>query len=701
MHNELLQQLTPSQRKAVFHAEGPLLVLAGPGSGKTRVITYRIAALIESGIQPYNICAITFTNKAADEMRQRAITLGASGGAYISTFHSLCVRILRKYADKAQINPNFSIYDEADQTRCIKQAINDCELDTANFPPARMLDAISSRLKNNLIDVDTFKTNADDFFSEMLAKIYACYQSILSENNALDFDDLLMKTAFLLRSCPDVCSELGNRFKFLLIDEYQDTNHAQYNIAKALVSAHNNICVTGDPDQSIYRWRGADIRNILAFENDWPDAVIVKLEENFRSKPEILEMADKLIAQNRNRKQKTLIPTKPPPAHVAINAFEDELEEADGIARQVKELTEGGAFLKDIAVFYRVNAQSRLLEEAFIRNKISYQIVRGVEFYGRKEIRDILAYLKILVNPDDEVALLRIINTPARGIGKTTIDKIRFFADRNDIAFFEALKKAEHIDSLSEATKAKIAVFVNMLEGFKKDITGEVAPLTERVFIESGLEKSLREAGPEEQNALDNVNELLNAAARYDQQAEEPLLLDYLHQIALFSDVDAYDVSKGCVAFMTLHCAKGLEFENVFIVGVEEGLLPHAKTDAYNDEDELEEERRLFFVGITRAKSGLYISYAQYRKIRGQQLRTIPSQFLFELGTDFTGLAQENNITQYDFAPGLLVRHKFFGLGTVKEFIDMGEDSVVVVRFNTGQTKTLMLKYADLAKVNI
>ncbi len=709
MHNELLQQLTPSQKKAVFHLEGPLLVLAGPGSGKTRVITYRIAALIESGIQPYNICAITFTNKAADEMRQRAITLGTSGGAYISTFHSLCVRILRKYADKAQINPNFSIYDDADQTRCIKQAVQDCELDTANFPPARMLENIS-KLKNRLIDVDTFKAEADDFLHNTLGRIYARYQSILSENSALDFDDLLMKTAFLLRSCPDVCSELGNRFKFLLIDEYQDTNHAQYNIAKALVSAHNNICVTGDPDQSIYRWRGADIRNILAFENDWPNAVVVKLEENFRSKPEILEIADKLIAQNQNRKQKKLIPTKPPPAHVAINAFEDELEEAEGIARQVKELAESGASLKDIAVFYRVNAQSRLLEEAFIRNKIQYQIVRGVEFYGRKEIRDILAYLKILVNPDDEVALLRIINTPARGIGKTTIDKIRFFADRNNIAFFEALKKAEHIDSLSEATKAKIAAFINMLNDFKKNITGKVAPLIERVFIESGLEKSLRETGPDGQNAVDNVNELINAAAQYDQQAEEPLLLDYLHQIALFSDVDAYDASKGCVAFMTLHCAKGLEFENVFITGVEEGLLPHERSNT-DDKDELEEERRLFFVGITRAKSGLYISYAQYRKIRGQQLRTIPSQFLFELGTDFTDRPQENQycyddtdddtsqITQ-SFAAGQTVRHKLFGLGTVKEFIDMGENSVVVVRFNTGQIKSLMLKYADLEKLN-
>ncbi|MGA1979292.1 MAG: UvrD-helicase domain-containing protein [Sedimentisphaerales bacterium] len=716
MHNELLQQLTPSQRKAVFHVEGPLLVIAGPGSGKTRVITYRIAALIDSGVKPYNICAITFTNKAADEMRQRAVTLGASAGAHISTFHSLCVRILRKYADKAGIKPAFSIYDESDQTKCIKQAVADCELDTTNFPPARMLDAISTRLKNNLIDVDTFKADADDFFSEMLAKIYARYQGILSENNALDFDDLLMKTAFLLRDCPDVCSELGNRFKFLLIDEYQDTNRAQYSIARALASAHNNICVTGDPDQSIYRWRGADIRNILDFENDWPNTAVVKLEENFRSKPEILEIADRLIAKNRNRKQKMLIPTKPPPANVAVNAFADELDEAQGIARQVKELAKGGASLKDMAVFYRVNAQSRALEETFIRNKIPYQIVRGVEFYSRKEIRDILAYLKILVNPDDDVALLRIINTPARGIGKTTIDKIHSFANQNNISIFEALEKTEHINSLSESAKAKISAFVNMLKGFKKDIASKVAPLTERVFIESGLEKLLREAGPDGQNAIDNINELINSAAQYDQQAEDPSLLDYLQQIALFSDADAYDAATDRVALMTLHTAKGLEFENVFIVGVEEGLLPHERSIAdlsavaeakADNENELEEERRLFFVGITRAKSGLYISFAQYRKIRGQQLRTIPSQFLFELGLDFTESGNvipaqaEIHCSVAFFEPGQLVRHKFFGLGTVKEFIDMGEDSVVVIKFNTGQTKTLMLKYADLAKVNI
>jgi len=696
-------QLTSSQRKAVFHVEGPLLVLAGPGSGKTRVITHRVAALIDSGVRPHNICAITFTNKAAEEMRQRVIALGTATGAHISTFHSLCVRILRRYADRAAINPNFSIYDESDQTRCIKQAVKDCELDTTNFPPARMLERISE-LKNNLVDVDTFKSEVDDFRLKNLAKIYDRYQHILSERNALDFDDLLLKAAFLLQNCPDVCSELGNRFKFLLVDEYQDTNHAQYRIAKALVSTHNNICATGDPDQSIYRWRGADIRNILAFENDWPDATVVKLEENFRSTPNILEPADNLISFNQKRKQKTLIPTNSRGKDIAVSAFEDETEEALAVARQVKELSDQGASLSNIAVFYRINAMSRVLEEAFIKNEVPYQIVRGVEFYGRKEIRDLLAYLKILVNSDDEIALLRIINTPPRGIGKTTIDRVRAYATLHNIGFSEGLKKAGHIDALSEGAKSKITAFVKMIEGFKKDIGGEVAPLAERLFVESGLAESLKSEDAKEKGALENVNELLNAAHIYDQQTEEPSLLDYLQQIALFSDIDAYDESGGRVALMTLHCAKGLEFENVFIVGLEDGLLPHERSAG--DEDETEEERRLFFVGITRAKAGLYISCARYRTVRGQMLRTIPSPFLYELGIDFAETAQENDVslryTQYDtisdFAVGQLVRHETFGRGKVKEFIDMGENSVVVVEFSTGQTKSLLVKYAGLSK---
>ncbi|HUW20547.1 MAG TPA: UvrD-helicase domain-containing protein [Sedimentisphaerales bacterium] len=706
MHDTRYSQLTCSQEKAVFHTEGPLLVLAGPGSGKTRVITYRIAALIDSGVRPYNICAITFTNKAADEMRQRAAALGASAGAHISTFHSLCVRILRRYAAQAGISSNFSVYDESDQSRCIKQAVKDSELDSTNFPPARMLEAISA-LKNNLVDVEAFEAEAEDFFSKTLARIYARYQQILNKHSALDFDDLLMKTAFLLRSHPAVCSELGDRFKFLLIDEYQDTNHAQYKIAKSLVSQHNNICATGDPDQSIYRWRGADIRNILAFEKDWPDATIVKLEENFRSTANILQAADNLIAFNQKRKEKKLVPTKPPGKDVAIKVFDDELEEAEAVARQVTELAEQGASLKSMAVFYRVNAMSRVLEEVFIQNRIPYQIVRGVEFYSRKEIRDLLAYLKVLANPSDEIALLRIINTPARGIGKTTIDKIRDYAARNHITLIEGLGRAAQIDSLSKASKARIAVFADMLNQFNKDITGQVAPLAERVFVESGLAESLRAEDTKEKGTLENVNELINAAARYDQQAEEPSLPDYLQQIALFSDADAYDASSDRVPLMTLHAAKGLEFGNVFIVGLEDGLLPHERST--NNEDELEEERRLLFVGITRAKAGLYISYARYRTVRGQMLRTIPSQFLYELGIEFGERCDENQYhhedddedrqTPGEFVTGQLVRHKSFGVGTVKEFVDMGENSIVVVKFKTGQTKSLVVKYAGLSKV--
>ncbi len=703
-------ELTDSQQKAIFHIEGPLLVIAGPGSGKTRVITHRIAALIDSGVKPGNICAITFTNKAAEEMRRRANTFGVSAGAHISTFHSLCVRILRRYADKAAVSPQFSIYDESDQSRCIKQAVKDCELDTTNFPPARCLEAISS-LKNKLIDAGCFKDEADDFFSVTLAKIYERYQHILVENDALDFDDLLMRTAFLLRDCPEVCSELSNRFRFLLIDEYQDTNHAQYVIAKALVCEHGNICVTGDPDQSIYRWRGADINNILDFENDWPDATVIKLEENFRSSPNILEVADKLISHNKGRKEKILIPTKAADRDVVVSGYEDELEESQAVAQQIEELVGQGASLKEIAVFYRVNAASRALEEAMIKHKVPYQIVRGVEFYRRKEIRDLLGYLKVLVNPNDEIALLRIVNTPARGIGKTTIDRVRTFAESHNISFYDALKKAEKIQTLSKAAKTKTAAFVGMLEEFKKDITGSVAKLAERVLVESGMEISLKEAGAEGKDALENLNELITAAAQYDQQTEEPSLVDYLQQISLFSDADAYDAGSERVALMTLHTAKGLEFKDVFIVGVEDGILPHER--GADDEGETEEERRLFFVGITRAKSGLFITYARYRTIRGQLLRTIPSPFLYELGI---ALPEHEGIYQYDgeetdnvdsagngheqFMPGQMVVHKTFGLGTVKEFIDMGPDSIVKIKFSSGQIKTLMLKYAKIMCVD-
>ena len=721
--------LTASQQKAVFHRDGPLLVIAGPGSGKTRVITSRIAALVDSGVSAYNICAITFTNKAADEMRQRAFSFAASAGAHISTFHSLCVRLLRRYCEVAGITPNFSIYDSSDQSKCIKQAIADCNLNATDFSPARMLDAIST-LKNKLIDTDAFEKEAYNFFSKALSKIYSRYQQILKDVNAVDFDDLLMKAAFLLENNPVVCEELGNRYKYLLIDEYQDTNHAQYRIAKALASSHKNICATGDPDQSIYRWRGADIRNILDFERDWPDAVVVRLEENFRSAPCILEVADRLIAHNQSRKEKRLIATRPPAGKVVIDQYEDEVEEALGVAENIRRLVDNGVSLSKIAIFYRVNAQSRAIEEAFIRSKIPYQIVRGVEFYNRKEIRDVLAYLKVIVNPADKVALLRIINTPVRGIGKTTIDKVQDFASRCNISLYEAIRTVSQISSIPQPTAVKLTTFLNMIEGFRKDDTGSVAEMVERVFTDSGLEKSLIAEGADGKDAAANVEELISAAAVYDKQTENPALVDYLQQIALFSDSDAYNASVERVALMTLHSAKGLEFDNVFIVGVEEGLLPHERSA--DNGDETEEERRLFFVGITRAKVNLFIAFARYRQIRGQTLRTIPSQFLYELGISFSESAEQNDTNYFKsttnhrqsqisnhqsdmerseeptfeirnpkspFNPGDKVVHKKFGIGTVKDFADMGDNSVITIAFSNGQTKSLMTKFAKLMKL--
>jgi len=703
------ESLTPAQKKAVYHLEGPLLVLAGPGSGKTRVITHRIAALIDAGVYPSNICAVTFTNRAADEMRQRVIAFGSAAGAHISTFHSLCVRILRRYAEQAGLRENFSIYNEADQKSCMKQALKDCEIDSTNFPPARMLEAVSL-LKNALKDVDFIKNHSDDFFTKVVARLYARYQEIMAANNALDFDDLLLKAAFLLRDTPDVRSELNRRFKFLLVDEYQDTNKAQYEIARELVIEHGNICVTGDPDQSIYRWRGADIGNILAFEEDWPDAAVVRLEENFRSSPNILTVADKLISFNIRRKAKVLVPTRPPGQEVVFESCDDETDEAFSVVERIAKLAEQGAKLNEMAVFYRVNAMSRVLEEAFIESKIPYQIVRGVEFYNRKEIRDLIAYLKVLVNPSDEKALLRIINTPARGIGKTTIQRVAAYATVQKISFYEALCRAEKIESFGRAARTKLAVFGKMMEEFRKDVNDpeiKVAELMERVYKGSGMAAELRAGTSEQGTAADNVNELISSAVHYDSISEDGSLLDYLQQIALFSDSDAYDATRGSVALMTLHSAKGLEFENVFIIGLEEGILPHARSS--DNDEELEEERRLFFVGITRAKAGLYISYAKHRLLRGQLTRGIPSQFLYDIEADsvlcesketnYYEEVSQINQAQAGFTPGDLVKHEIFGFGRVKEFVDMGENSVIVVRFDTGQIKTLMLKYANLSRI--
>jgi len=702
------EQLTESQRKAVYHADGALLVLAGPGSGKTRVITSRIAALIEGGVRPYHICAITFTNKAAEEMRDRVGGLAHARGVHISTFHSLCVRLLRQYAHEARVGANFSIYDAADQTRCVKEAIRTSEAATGNFPPSRLLASVS-RLKNDLEDVEAFAARTDDYYSKILVRVYRAYQRILADNNALDFDDLLMRTAFLLRDNPDVRREISDRFRYLLVDEYQDTNHAQYQIARGIALEHGNICVTGDPDQSIYKWRGADIGNILAFEQDWPDARVVKLEENFRSTPNILQLADTLIANNVHRKPKTLIPTLPAGSDAEMKAYSDAETEAEAVADGVKGLTDEGFSCSEIAVFYRVNSMSRVIEEAFVRRRIPYQVIRGVEFYARKEIRDILSYLKVMVNPDDAVAFERAMGTHKRGIGKTTTERLTAFADRTRISLYEAARRAEQIESIARATQVKVVAFVDMIEVFKQDMSGPVAPLMERVLRDSGMEAALEAGGEREEAAIENISELINSAAMYDKQAEAPSLADYLQAIALYSDTDAYEPESGKVSLMTLHAAKGLEFDAVFIIGLEEGILPHERSMDFALD--VEEERRLFFVGMTRARSRLHISYARHRVVYGQFTRTTPSGFLFEIGYEPQEFVSEHESGfgdefEYDYGESQaelfhvneLVAHGKFGLGRVKEFLDMGEDSVVVVQFNSGQTKSLMLKYAKLTR---
>lgn len=704
-------ELTPSQRKAVNHSEGPLLVIAGPGSGKTRVITYRIAALIQKGVHPLNICAITFTNKAAEQMKQRVYQLlpTVGSGMQISTFHSLCVRLLRQYGECVGVKPNFTIYDTSDQKRGMREAVKSCNLDTSNFSPAKMLGGVS-RLKNDLVEPDEFIKQADDFFSEKLGRIYEKYQQILSEKNALDFDDLLMKTAILLRDNQDIRQRISNRFKYLLIDEYQDTNHCQYQIAKHIASSHSNICATGDPDQSIYRWRGADLNNILDFEKDWSDAEVVKLEENFRSTPNILTAADRLIANNTGRKLKKLIPVRKSGKDIEVCAYDDDKVEAEKIAEKIKNLKAEGASLSDIAVFYRVNSMSRVIEEAFMKHGVAYQIVRGVEFYARKEIKDVLAYLRVLVNPDDELSLLRIINTPTRGIGKTTIGRVQTFAERNNISTYDAMLQAERIESISARRRKSIKELADMLEDFRKRIDSPTAPQIENLIDRSGLLNSLQNT-EDGDSAIENIYEFVNSAADYDKQADQPNLTDFIQQISLFSDTDTYDPSAERVSVMTLHSAKGLEFENVFIAGLEEGLLPHGRS--IDQDEEVEEERRLFFVGATRAKSWLSISYAEYRTFRGQFSKTIPSRFLNELGigvkapeTDSIGQNSEINIpspqasgNNKGFKKGELVRHPKFGTGKVVKFNDLGANSVVKIRFNSGHMKTLLVKYAKLTKV--
>jgi DNA helicase-2/ATP-dependent DNA helicase PcrA len=744
----LLDDLTPPQREAVTHVDGPMLVIAGPGSGKTRVITRRVAHLVTRvGIPPWQVLAITFTNKAAGEMHQRTaelLTERQGRALTVCTFHSLCARILRQYAERLGLPPGYSIYDTADQKRAIKQALNDLEINTKNFPPAGMLGSISNS-KNQLVDADAYEKLAGDFYSRTVAKVYTKYQQILTRNHALDFDDLLLKTVDLFRGHPDVLKQLQDKYQYVMIDEYQDTNHAQFMIANALANRHKNFCATGDPDQSIYGWRGANIKNILDFEAHYPDAKVVRLEQNYRSTKCILALADSLIRKNTKRKHKDLWTDNERGEPVQAVTCNDERHEAHWIIDAFRKLhDEEKIAWGQMAVFYRINSLSRVMEDALRDAGIPYQIARGTAFYERAEIKNAVAYIRCIVNPADEVSLLRIINTPTRGISDKTVKAMQAYALANNVSIDSLLGDPLKLTAITTRAQSALAKFGKQLDtwrqaaGFGTEepavVNDPIASTTLRGFVEdvlrqSGLEDSCRnDKSDPDHERLANLGELVTSAQQFEQEFELEIELDggehtpslsekllaFLERISLVSDVDAVDPDQGAVTLMTLHAAKGLEYPVVAMIGVEDGLLPHERANA--DAHELEEERRLCFVGVTRAMRRLYLTHARYRTVFGMSNATIPSRFFREMPED---CIEEIDATEDDttsladslmqrslagreamqYPPGTLVRHPQFGLGRILDIHPTGSHTRARITFNTAGTKTLILQYARLERI--
>lgn len=638
---KLLEDLTEPQREAVTHVDGPLLVLAAAGSGKTRVITRRIGYLISQGIRPYEILAITFTNKAAGEMRERIAKLAAEPGEEdpkpprgltVCTFHSLCARLLRQYAGQIGLSANFTIYDQSDTKRCIKRLLEEDQRSGGHFQPGAIASAIG-KAKNKLQGPEEFAQSAGDFFKKAVARIYEGYQSALDASDALDFDDLLMRMTIALRDQPEVREAIQNRFRYLMIDEYQDTNYAQYLLAKLIGEVSKNFCATGDPDQSIYGWRGADVNNILQFEKDFPDARVVRLEQNYRSTKIILRAADALIQKNKKRKHKRLWTENEEGKPIDVIQCRDQEHEAGVLAERIAKRIESGVNPSEIAIFYRVNALSRAPEESLRRKRVPYQIIRGVAFYQRKEIKDMLAYAICQTNPNDRQALERIINVPPRGIGKTSLNRISTYAEENNLSLREAIG---HGDKLPVDTRARksVAAFAAKLDGWAETLADATAAESLRTLaVESGYNDLLAKTDDAEGSARENVDELVNAAKQFDEESPGAGLLTFLEQAALVNDQDAFDEDAGRVSLMTLHAAKGLEFPYVHIVGLEEGLLPHERMGSTQMRD-IEEERRLFFVGITRAKKHVTLTLARERSLHGSKRYTVPSPFINEMPQD-------------------------------------------------------------------
>ena len=632
--NHLLQSLTSAQREAVEHLEGPLLILAGPGSGKTRVITHRIAHLLHHGVPARQILALTFTNKAAEEMRSRVEQLAPGERVWTSTFHRFCARLLRQHASLVGLTENYTIYDAGDSRQALRRTIDELRIDTTHFTPERIAAAISWA-KNSLITPQQYEPRPGHPLGAIVAKVYPAYQARLLTSSAVDFDDLLMHVATLLRESPPTRESLDERYRFILVDEYQDTNLAQYTIVRALSIDHPNLAVTGDPDQSIYGWRGANLSNILDFEHDYPQVRVVKLEQNYRSTKRILRVADSLISHNVRRKQKSLFTDNAEGREVDLICYSTQQDEAESIARRIADdIHAGRRRPRDFAIFYRINALSRSLEFALRDQGIPYQMVNGLEFYQRREIKDVLAYLHLLNNPRDDVALLRVINTPPRGIGKNTIGKLADHAARYRLSLLDSARECGLIESLNKRAAVAVAKFVTVFDRLSLVSAGPVEEILGHVLTESGYQAFLQESDEEEdQERLANIEELLTAARQFDEHNPGQGHLEaFLEETCLVNETDPWELDDDRVTLMTMHASKGLEFPVVFVIAMEEGLLPHERSR--ENAELLEEERRLLFVGITRAKEELQLSMAGYREFRGQRRMTVPSQFLMELPRD-------------------------------------------------------------------
>ena len=709
---QLLEGLTDPQREAVEHVDGPLLILAGPGSGKTRVVTRRAALLASTVTQPRHVLAITFTNKAAREMIERIDGLGLAPGMTVCTFHAFCAKLLRWHHDRAGIARNFTIFDRDDRRKVLKAAIEAAGLSTDNFSPSAVEYAIS-RAKNNLQTADEMAEFETDWRQKTFARIYSVYERQMADMEALDFDDLLMRVARLLKQDEDLCGQLQDRFRYVLVDEYQDTNAAQYAIAARLTERHGNLCATGDPDQSIYGWRGADIENILAFERDHPGAKVVRLEQNYRSTKRILSAADRLIAANASRKEKTLWTENDDGAAVRVVECEDGSDESRWIIEDLALRLREGTDSNDVAIFYRINAMSRAIEEALLRGGIAYQVARGVEFYNRKEIKDVLAYLRVLVNPADDISFLRIINTPTRGIGATTVQRLKAHAEKQGCRLFELLADDVDLGFLGRSA-SKVAAFAKLMQPLHAVVELPAPKALETVVSQSGLRAMYQQETGLDDAPRANLDELQNAAAQFQAEHPDATLLDWLEHAALISDIDGVsDEAASKVTLMTLHAAKGLEFGVVYIIGLEHGMLPFRRHDE-SDVDE-EEERRLLFVGMTRAKRRLTLSRARYRMLRGVTQRTARSGFLDELPSDEvewirTEATQPRGRRNQasgrlpddiaEWRPGTLVRHPSLGLGQILSLSRGTKRSHAAIQFENGKRESFVIEFADLTRVD-